>query len=103
MQKPKLNNIENVYWVVGILILNKKMTALKFRNELKKHKIETRDFFVGMHHQPILKKMKLVNKKEKFPNSDYLENNGIYIPSGPDISYKEIKYVANTINNFFKI
>ena len=55
-----------------------------------------------MHRQPVLKKMKIVNKKEKFPNSDYLQNNGIYIPSGPDISYKQIKYVANTINNFFK-
>ena len=44
--------------------------------------------------------MNLINKLEKFPNSDNLEKNGIYIPSGPDISMKDIKYVATTINNF---
>ena len=81
---------KNIYWVYGLIV--KKNYKKKLVTHLKSKNIETRDFFVGMHHQPILKKMKLVNKKEKFPNSDYLENNGIYIPSGPDISYKEIKY-----------
>ena len=66
------------------------------------HIIDTRDFFVGMHNQPILKELKLINKNQKFPNSDYLEKNGIYIPSGPDIKDNEIKFVAKSINLFLK-
>ena len=96
----KNNYSKNIYWVYGIIV--KKNYKKKLVKHLNSKNIETRDFFFGMHRQPVLKKMKIVNKKEKFPNSDYLQNNGIYIPSGPDISYKQIKYVANTINNFFK-
>lgn len=96
----KNNYSKNIYWVYGIIV--KKNYKKKLVKHLNSKNIETRDFFFGMHQQPVLKKMKIVNKKEKFPNSDYLQNNGIYIPSGPDISYKQIKYVADTINNFFK-
>ena len=96
----KNNYSKNIYWVYGIIV--KKNYKKKLVKHLNSKNIETRDFFFGMHRQPILKKMKIDNKKEKFPNSDYLQNNGIYIPSGPDISYKQIKYVADTINNFFK-
>lgn len=53
-----------------------------------------------MHNQPALKKMKLIKKKSYFPVSDYLEKNGIYIPSGPDIKKKQVRFIANTINKF---
>ena len=90
----------NIYWVYGFIIKNK--MKKKLVDHLNKKKIETRDFFVGMHNQPILKKLNIIKKKDKFPNSDYLEKNGIYIPSGPDIKISEIKFVANEINKFFK-
>jgi perosamine synthetase len=88
----------NIYWVYGILIKNN--LKQKLVDHLKKKKIETRDFFVSMHNQPALKKMKLIKKKNYFPVSDYLEKNGIYIPSGPDIKKKEVIFIANTINKF---
>ena len=59
IQKPKIKNLENVYWVVGILILNKKITAEKFREELKKYKIETRSFFWPMNKKDFFKKYNL--------------------------------------------
>jgi perosamine synthetase len=98
---PYKNNFSiNIYWIYGIIIKN------NIKNRLVKHlnkkNIQTRDFFVGMHNQPILNKMGIINKKYKFPISDKLEKNGIYIPSGPNITKKEILYVANTINKFFK-
>jgi perosamine synthetase len=88
----------NIYWVYGILIKNN--LKHKLVEHLKRKKIETRDFFVSMHNQPVLKKMKLIKKKDHFPISDYLEKNGIYIPSGPDIKKEEVRFVASTINNF---
>ncbi len=90
----------NIYWVYGIIL--RKHSKKKIVNYLKKKNIDTRDFFVGMHNQPILKKMKIVNKSEKFPNSDFLEKNGFYIPSGPDINNNDIKFIAKTINEYLE-
>ena len=79
---------------------NKNNLKQKLVQHLKIKKIETRDFFISMHNQPVLKKMKLIKKKDNFPISDYLEKNGIYIPSGPDIKKEEVRFIATTINNF---
>lgn len=104
IQKPKINNIENVYWVVGILILNKKISALKYREALKKYKIETRDFFWPISKQQAFKKFKLKFKKN-YKNSEYLSKYGFYLPSGLDTTNKEINYICECIkkiNNKFK-
>ena len=50
-----------------------------------------------MHKQDIFKKMGFF-KKEKHPVSEFLSNNGFYIPSGIDLSYKKLNYIADTIN-----
>ena len=98
---PESNSYaKNIYWVYGILI--NKGSKKKIINHLKLKGIETRDFFVGMHNQPVLRKMKIIKKNDIFPISDYMEKKGFYIPSGPNISKKEIKFVANAINTFFR-
>lgn len=101
IQKPILNNVENVYWVVGILILNKKITAMKFRTELRKLKIETREFFWPMSKQDALKKyrLKLVSS---YKNSEYLSKYGFYLPSGLDTSDREIDYICHSIKKIIK-
>ena len=58
---------KNIYWVYSLLIKNKYITALNLSKKLKIKKIETRPFFCPMHMQPIIKKLKLINKNEKFP------------------------------------
>ena len=53
---PPFNSFsKNIYWVVGILIKNKKMTALNLSKKLLKFGIETRPFFWPMHQQSIFK------------------------------------------------
>ena len=90
---------KNIYWVYGVLVLNnQKKNLVKY---LKKKNIETRDFFTNMHNQPILKKMKLIKSTNKFPVSEILQKNGIYLPSGPNISTKKINYVNKCIKEFF--
>ena len=101
IQTPKLNNVENVYWVVGILILNKKMTATKFRDELKKYKIETREFFWPMNKQDALKKYNL-RLKNNYKNSEYISKYGLYLPSGLGTSDKDINYVCKCIKKIKK-
>jgi perosamine synthetase len=96
IQKPKIKNFENVYWVVGILILNKKMTAEKFRNELKKDNIETRSFFWPMNKQKAFKKYN-IKFKGNFTNSEYISKYGFYVPSGLNTSQNDINHVCKSI------
>jgi perosamine synthetase len=97
IQKPRLDNIQNVYWVVGILIKNKKILAQKIQKKLKKFGIETRSFFWPMNKQIITKKLKLKFNK-KYPNSEYLSKYGFYLPSGINIKKKQIKMICERLN-----
>ena len=55
-----------------------------------------------MHMQPIIKKLKLINKNEKFPVSEHIYKYGLYLPSGIGNTVSEIKQVIKVIKNIFK-
>ena len=102
IQPPTLNKESNIYWIFGILIKRnlkfKKETVIK---KLLNKGIQCKDFFWPMHRQKIFKKtMHFRNKK--FPVADLLSKNGFYIPTGINITKKEIKYISTSINNIFK-
>ena len=40
-------------------------------------------------------------KRDKMKNSEYLSNNGFYVPSGLALKNNEIIYICNLINKFF--
>ena len=94
---PSNNSSKNIYWVVGILIKNKKIKAKELSLKLLKHGIGTRPFFWPMHEQTIFKKMKLF-KSEKYPNSSYLSRYGLYLPSYFQLNKKQINYICSIIN-----
>ena len=74
------------------------MDANTFAKKLLNKNIETRPFFFPMNKQKILKKLKLVNKNEKFPNSEYISKYGIYLPSSINLKYFQIKYICDQVN-----
>ena len=98
--KPKCDFAKNIYWVIGIIILNKSlnMDAKNLAKKLKSFGIITRPFFWPMHKQKIFLKMKLFNK-EKFPNSEYMSKFGLYLPSGLALKKKDIHYICKKLNN----
>ena len=99
---PPFNSFsKNIYWVVGILIKNKKMTALNLSKKLLKFGIETRPFFWPMHQQSIFKKLKLF-KIQNYPNSTYLSKYGLYVPSYFLLKKKEINKISNVINKILR-
>jgi perosamine synthetase len=81
--------------------LNKKsrINAKIFAKKLLRRNIETRPFFYPMNKQKILKELKLVKNNEKFPNSEYISEYGLYLPSGINLKYNEIKYICDEVNN----
>ena len=96
--EPKRIYSENIYWVIGIIIINKRLNlnALKVMNKLKKKGIGTRPFFWPMHKQKILKKYR-INKK-KFDNSEYISNYGFYLPTSLTLKNKEIDLICRKVN-----
>jgi len=95
---PSNTYSKNIYWVVGIVIKNKKILAADLAKKLNKFGIMTRPFFWPMHEQDILKKMKIF-KKSKFPNSSYLGRYGLYLPSYYKLKNTEIDYISRVVNN----
>ena len=101
--KPRCDFAKNIYWVVGIIILNKSLNldAKKLAKKLRYFGVMTRPFFWPMHRQKIFIKMKLF-KKEKFPNSDYMSKFGLYLPSSLTLKKKDIKYISDTVNQILR-
>jgi perosamine synthetase len=89
---------KNVFWMSSLLI-DKEITGFS-RNQLEDHllknNIQTRRLFVGMHRQPVLKKYGIVINDD-FPISDKLTDNGLYLPTSPQLNNEEIERIAREI------
>ena len=94
---PNNSYSKNIYWVVGIVLKNKKILASDLAKKLLKFGIMTRPFFWPMHEQDIFKKMNLFNKT-KFPNSSYIARYGLYLPSYYKLKNNEIDYISKIVN-----
>ena len=101
-QENKNSYSKNIYWVFGVLLKKNSRSKRDFlMRTLLRNKIDTRPFFLSMNKQKIFKKMKIFSKS-KMPNSEYLSNNGFYLPSGLGISDSEIRYVCTTLNQLLR-
>jgi perosamine synthetase len=97
MTPPKISYSKNIYWVVGILIKNKKVLAQNIIKDLNKYGIGARPFFWPMYNQNIFTKMKIF-EKGKYPNSSYLGKYGFYIPSYIKLDNSQMNYIISIIN-----
>jgi len=99
LKKNKISS--NIYWVYPLIIKkNKKINKLHFQKFLKEKKIITRDFFYPLSEQPLLQKFKI--RKKKLKNSNFLFENGLYIPSGLGNTFAEFNKVCNAILQYEK-
>ena len=100
---PKKFNIKNIYWVVAILIINKKLRldAKQVMKKLNEKGIGTRPFFWPIHKQKTLKNYNFYNSK-KYMNSEYICKYGFYLPSSLNLTINEIKYISNNVNKILK-
>lgn len=89
---------KNIYWVVGVVIINKdiKLNASKVISKLKAKGIGTRHFFWPMNKQKILKKYKF--KKDNYKNSEFISNYGFYLPTSLSLKNNQIDYICKQVN-----
>ncbi|WP_415320226.1 DegT/DnrJ/EryC1/StrS aminotransferase family protein [Candidatus Pelagibacter sp. Uisw_092] len=100
---PSNNYSKNIYWIIGILVKNKKINVKKITNKLLSFGIQTRPFFWPMNEQKIFKKLKIFdNKNNKYPNSQHLSRNGFYLPSYLELKNNEIDYICNIVNKVIR-
>lgn len=96
LQKIQENG-ESVFWMNGIVITDEYGKSRdKLINYLKEDGIDTRLFFNGMHRQKALQKYGC-NCSGEYQISDFLADNGFYLPSGSNLTEKDIDRVCKKI------
>ena len=89
------------YWMPTIIVQSKKFNKEKFILFFKKNKIDIRPVFYPLSVLPPYRtKFDKINNR-KFPNSKYASKYGINLPSYPELSEKNQKYIISKILNFF--
>ena len=92
---------KNVFWMNGLTVRPEEYG--RTRDELMGHLagkgIESRLFFNGMHRQPALQKFGC-DCIGSYPVSDFLADNGLYLPSGSSLTEDDINRVCNLIRDF---
>lgn len=98
---PKTDYAENIYWVYGIVLKDRRLKTEETIEELTRLGIGTRPFFWPMHKQPVFRKMGLF-KNEQYEIAEKLSHDGFYIPSGLALKEKEIVKVATSLKEILK-
>ena len=90
----------NTFWMYGVVIKNKIVTAKKFMKKLKKLGIESRPFFFGLHMQPALKRH--LKKKYFLKNTEYISKYGFYLPTGLNLNKSQLYKIENSVKKICK-
>jgi perosamine synthetase len=103
IQKPVEKSwAKNIYWMYGIVLDEvTELAADDFASRLKEKGIGTRPFFLGMHEQPVFHKMGLF-KNERYPVSERIARQGLYLPSGLTLTYDDIKEVVKAVREVYE-
>ncbi|XDD51541.1 DegT/DnrJ/EryC1/StrS family aminotransferase [Leptospira sp. WS92.C1] len=103
-QKDSDSIYGHVHWMNSIIVDKTKFG--KNRDELmaylKENQIDSRKLFAGMHRQPSLKKYGC-DMSGDYAATDFLSENGLYLPSTSNLKEAQIARVSDTIFNFANI
>lgn len=99
-QKDEKNSL-HVHWMNTIIIDSKVYghTKDELIAYLRKNNIDTRLLFTSMHRQKALIKYGC-DCSDTYPITDWLTENGFYLPSASSLTEETIKYICNVIKEF---
>jgi len=87
-----------VHWLTTITIVKKNLRD-KFLRYLHKSGIDARPMINPVHQAHHFRKSFNV---KNFKNSTYVSKNSLHLPSSTNLNEKQIKFICNKINKFFK-
>lgn len=101
-QKDQPNGL-NVHWMNAIVVNTAEYGHTKdaLIAHLKENGIDTRLLFVSMHRQKSLKDFGC-DCSGDYPVTDWLTQNGFYLPSASSLTEDQIKYICDVIKDFKK-
>lgn len=92
---------KSVYWMYAITVSpNSPISKDELRGKLKEKGIDTRDYFVPIHEQPVFLSRGYFTGV-LCPVASDLSRRGFYIPSGLAITDEQMKEVIGTIHTIF--
>jgi perosamine synthetase len=89
-------NTFHTYWMCSILVENLKDRD-SLRDYLDSAGIETRPLFYPVHTMP------MYNENRQFDSAEWLSCRGMNLPSYPELSEEQVKYIAEKINEYYSI
>jgi len=90
----QLTGFKNVYWMFAVLISGTRRAQVQKR--LQQQGIDTRVFFKPLHRQKVLKAFGF-RSQGKFPVSDRLHAQGLYLPSSSGLKQRDIVRVCKAL------
>lgn len=88
---------KSVYWMYGVVLRD---GAACDRDDLaaraRDRGVDTRPFFVGMHEQPVLRRMGLF-AGERYPHAERIARRGLYLPSGLALTAQQQDAVCDAL------
>lgn len=92
-----------VYWMYCMELDEETgFSAETMQAELGKRGIGTRPFFLGLHLQPVFQKMDWY-KKVDLPVTERASRQGLYLPSGLNLTRDKVESVCDAIEDILKI
>ncbi len=89
------SNVKHTYWMVSILLeVNEKRDPLRLH--LENLGIETRPLFYPIHTMPMYSA-----KYNKHVVAEDISLRGMNLPSYPDLTYEDVKFICNAISDFY--
>jgi len=88
---------KNVYWMYGVVLDESSgMDAADFARRLAECGVMTRPFFLGMHEQPVLRRMGLF-RDGHYPVAERIGRQGLYLPSGLTLTEEQLDRVCSAV------
>lgn len=91
---PQASWAKSVFWMYSILISSNRKSRDLLIKKLKKQGIDSRPFFYPLHKTPRFQ------TKDALPNAQSLSDKGINLPSGVNLTQKDIKYISQSLISF---
>jgi perosamine synthetase len=89
--------VKNVYWMYGVVLDGALgLDAAAFAQRLLRRGVATRPFFLGMHEQPVLRDLGQF-AGERYPVTERIARQGLYLPSGLTLTDAQIAVVAAAV------
>lgn len=92
----ELEGVVNVYWMFGIVVQDAfGISRDTLRARLAEKGIETRCFFIPMHHQPIYENL---FAEQRYPVADELCQRGLYLPTFSGLARDAVDMICDAVD-----